>query len=203
MTFKLDECTKDGVTYLDTPGLADITKRQLAATAITEALKKNGRYRVFFILTLEQGRLRSDDVSLISLVLDSAPDIKAYSLILNQVNKAVRRMLSDETEIYRELLKGGISEHQLPKRVHIVDRDDDIDGEKDETLRHPDSFLQFVEDAIPVNIDSSNVNEIRYENYDELRKELDRKVQEFKEKEELMQKHFDDATYGLKLKMGL
>lgn len=58
MTFQLDiKKHKDGITYLDTPGLADIKLRQQAAEAITKALKQDGTYQVFFVITLEAGRV--------------------------------------------------------------------------------------------------------------------------------------------------
>ena len=193
LTFKLDEFTKDGVTYMDTPGLSDIDKRKQAAAAITEALKKEGEYRVFFIVILDHGRLRTDDVSLISLVLESAPDITSYSLILNQVHKRVKRKLTGDVEIYQMLMTGGIAEHQLPKDFCIVDMDDDIYSADNEMLTNPGNFCNFVDNTIPVNIYARNVNDIRFESYDELRKELDEKVQEFKEKEEEMKRDFEEA----------
>ena len=64
MTFNFDLfCNEeDGITYMDTPGLNDISKRQQAADAITTALKHSGQYKVFFVATLEQGRLKPDDI---------------------------------------------------------------------------------------------------------------------------------------------
>ena len=58
LTFQLDWKVHNGITYIDTPGLADIKLRQEAAKAITEALKKDGIYQIFFVITLQSGRLR-------------------------------------------------------------------------------------------------------------------------------------------------
>ena len=46
----LDKKIKDGIMYLDTPGLADIKMREDAASAITEALRQNGRFQYFLWL---------------------------------------------------------------------------------------------------------------------------------------------------------
>lgn len=60
---------------MDTPGLADIKLRKQAAKAITEALKRDGNYQIFFVITLEAGRIRPEDMATIKLVLESASDI--------------------------------------------------------------------------------------------------------------------------------
>ena len=182
-TFQFDAHEENGTLFMDTPGLSDISKRQQAAEAITLALKQRGYFKVFFVLTLESGRLRPDDLSLIKIVLESATDITSYSLILNQVNKAVRKRLSSEDSIYKILMEAGITKQQLPKDVHIVDRDEEIECEDNKTLTDSSSFLRFVEKAIPVEINPDNVANIRAEDYDQLRQELVVMSQEMKEKE--------------------
>lgn len=47
--------------FMDTPGLADTELAPLAAGAITEAFKLGGRFKVFFVFTLEAGRVRPED----------------------------------------------------------------------------------------------------------------------------------------------
>ena len=60
-------------------------KKKKAANAVTEALKQNGIYKIFFVITLEAGRFDPRDSSLISVVLEHAPDIRNYGLIINKV----------------------------------------------------------------------------------------------------------------------
>ena len=99
MTYKLDIKTHNGITYLDTPGLSDIQIREQAAKSITEALKKDGTYQVFFVITLEAGRVRPEDMTTIKLVLESASDIKHYSLIINKLSTvAFDRLVEDNAE---------------------------------------------------------------------------------------------------------
>ena len=193
MTFKLDKFEKDGVIYMDTPGLCDLTMREQAAKAITEALRQEGQYRVFIVLTLEMGRLRPDDVSLIKLVLDSASDLTSYSLVLNQVNKAVKRKLTNEKLIYQKLLEGGILEKHLPKGVHVVDKDNEIEGEENQFLGSAYDFLEFVKNATSVEIYAKHVEDIRIETFDELRRDFEFKVKEIKQKE----MKFDDTIQKL------
>ena len=86
LTFRFDYFVKNHITYMDTPGLCDIEKRKQAAEAITEALKQDGIYKMFFIVTLEQGRLRPDDVALLKMILESATELTKYYFIINQVS---------------------------------------------------------------------------------------------------------------------
>ena len=81
---------------MDTPGLSDIKLRKQAAEAITTALKQGGTYQVFFVISLESGRVRPEDVTTIKLVLESASDIKHFSLIINKLSTAVLDRLLDE-----------------------------------------------------------------------------------------------------------
>ena len=83
----------NGVTQLDTSGLADINLRQQAAKAITEALKQDGTYQIFFVTTLEAGRIRPEDMITIKLVLESASDIEYYSIIINKLSKVAYNCL--------------------------------------------------------------------------------------------------------------
>merc|ERR1719502_462239 len=58
LTFQLDQKTIKHITYMDTPGLADVKLRKQAAEAITQALRMGGHFKIFFVVTLEAARLR-------------------------------------------------------------------------------------------------------------------------------------------------
>ena len=81
------------VTYLDTPGLVGIKLPQQAANAITEALKQDGTYQIFFVITLVAGHIRLEDMTTIKLVLQSASDIEHYSIIINKLSKVAYKCL--------------------------------------------------------------------------------------------------------------
>ena len=94
----------NGVTYLDTPGLADINLRQKAATAITKALRKDGTYQIFFVITLEAGRIRPEDMTTIKLVLECSSDIEYYSIIINKLSKVAYDCLIGDNEKQLKIL---------------------------------------------------------------------------------------------------
>ncbi|EEY62106.1 uncharacterized protein PITG_21712 [Phytophthora infestans T30-4] len=57
--------------YTDNLGLADRKLMKKAATAITEALRQSGTYKLFFMARLENGRVGADDLSAIETVISS------------------------------------------------------------------------------------------------------------------------------------
>ena len=89
LTFKFDMKNVGGINFLDTPGLSDVEKRKAAAEAITLSLRQDGLYQVFFVCTLEAGRLRPDDVTLLKLILESAKELTTYYLIVQSSKNAV------------------------------------------------------------------------------------------------------------------
>lgn len=59
----------------------------MAAQKITEALRQNGMYQIFFVVSLSAGRIRLEDLKTIWLVLMSTPDIKILNILINQLSK--------------------------------------------------------------------------------------------------------------------
>ena len=103
LTFKLDKYEIDGVVYIDTPGLCDDSRRKEAAKAVTEALKQKGQYKVFVIITLDRGRLRPEDLSVITMMKNSTSELTRYYLILNQVTRKTKQKLRNEMDLHEML----------------------------------------------------------------------------------------------------
>lgn len=164
MTFQLDiKEHKDGITYLDTPGLADIKLRQQAAKAITEALKKDGTYQVFFVITLEAGRVRPEDMTTIRLVLKSASDIKYYSLIINKLSTtAYDRLLEENAEQLKilvvELLEQ-INCKNEPPTILLLRHKFKLSDENDQFLKW-DELNEFVIKAPSIKVKPARVKDI-------------------------------------------
>ena len=77
MTYQLNERTNiNGYKALmDTPGLADVKLRKEAGKAISEGLRKGGKFVVLFFVTQQDGRVTQEDSTTIKLVLQAAPEI--------------------------------------------------------------------------------------------------------------------------------
>lgn len=100
MTAMLHEKEGEGVTYMDTPGLADEKLEKAAAAAITTALQKTGSYRIFFMVRLNEGRVVQEDIQTIQRVMTSihvgVDESLSFAVIVNKVDE----------EDYDELVEG-------------------------------------------------------------------------------------------------
>lgn len=185
LTFQFDHIERDNTIYMDIPGLFDIEKRKKAAESITKALKQEGIYKVFFVVTLEQGRLRPDDITLLKLVMESARELTRYHLIINQVGKALKKKLTGDQSIFNLLLRGGIMRDNLPKETLVIERLDEIDGEPNTYIKDARELKGFVCNAHGVQIHSDKVEDINIENFEEIRQDMEKKMIE------LIKKNFD------------
>jgi GTPase Era involved in 16S rRNA processing len=76
--------------YIDTPGLDEdsVQERLDAAKEIEKALKFAGSYRIFFVFTLEAGRIKPADVATLNLVMNAiGKQDKKYNIIVNKLEK--------------------------------------------------------------------------------------------------------------------
>ena len=170
-TSKLDKVKHSGIMYLDTPGLADIKMRKVAADAITEALCQNGSFQIFFVVTLSAGRLRAEDLTTIWLVLLNAPDITFFNIIINKSSQMEHDCLQNDSEKSKLLapleLMGGRHKYTVLLMLHNLMLED----AEDKIVHYP-KLLEFVEDAPWVDVDPSNVSEIPGDD-DSYKKQLD------------------------------
>merc|ERR1740124_961794 len=93
-------------------GLSNTHGRKEAAQAINNALKKKGKCKIFFIVTLEGGRVRPEDTETISLVSQTVNIRNRYTIIINKatpltihevkkedcMDTLMRQLLPDEME---------------------------------------------------------------------------------------------------------
>lgn len=92
LTEQLQTAPVNGMIFVDTPGLHDVKSRKQAAKEIEEGLKLDGEYKLFFVMQLESGRIRTDDQALLSIVHEALRDTKVrshYSIIFTKVKQQV------------------------------------------------------------------------------------------------------------------
>ena len=200
MTYQLDKKTHNGITYLDTPGLADIKMRKEAAKAITDGLKNYGIYQIFFVVTLEAARLRATDLATIKLVLENVKDITSYSLIINKLSKRVHDNFHESN---RKEVKNLASELDFevgmnrdpPKLLLLLNNAKLYDAENE--FMKLDNLDEFVNEAPCVKLQPSNVNDIPGDNksfeeavasvtgeLDQLRSDKEKMIEQIKKTEE-------------------
>ena len=214
LTYQMEKRDNDGIVYMDTPGLADIKLRKAAAEAITKALRQNGIYQIFFVVTLEAGRVRPQDLATIKLVLENAKDVTYYSLIVNKLTKKLyKTFLENDRQKLKELvseLNFGRESNVEPPAILLVLRDDDLD-DADNAFTEIESLKNFVENApymivvpdhvrdIPGDDSFDKIVEIFEEQLSQLRQdneqmrtkleETEKKYKEMKENEEVKYLH--------------
>ena len=182
MTFELDIKKHNGIKYLDTPGLSDIKLRKQAAAAITEALKQGGTYQVFFVITLEAGRIRPEDMTTIKLTLESATDIKHFSIIINKLSKtALDGLLTENAEQLRILITEllvQINCKDNPPTVLLLKLQDKLFDETNKFIDW-DDLNEFAAKAPSITLNSTCVKELKGDPYsfekvlDALKSQLD------------------------------
>mmetsp|Transcript_41957 Transcript_41957/g.96297 ORF Transcript_41957/g.96297 Transcript_41957/m.96297 type:complete len:565 (-) Transcript_41957:63-1757(-) len=172
--------------FMDTPGLSDIQKRQQAADAITQALRRGGHYKIAFVVTLENGRVRADDLATMKLVLDAAP-ITNYGILVNQVQpKVLDRLLGRNgfkeqaagqlKEILVHLM--GTMEGRATPSIHAVPRDMDLDGEDNVVKAVDDGTLEFLCGLQGMEIKPEAVVRVRGEDFDSVKERVAKSMEE-------------------------
>ena len=139
------------IIYLDTPGLYDSKVQQTAANEITKALKKNGSFQVFFVVTMKSGKIRPIDLTSMWLVLMNALDIKFFGIIINKLSKEDYEFLSQDPLRLQDELKGFTSFLLLP--------DVGIPNNRSGNFKNK-QLEKFVAEVQPVDIDPDKVNKI-------------------------------------------
>jgi hypothetical protein len=151
--------------YIDTPGLSDLKMRQRAAEQITLSLKKEDRegdYRLFFIITLESGRIKEDDKTTMKLVLDSIwnhyPCLQ-YGVVINQLNNPIYKKCLNKMDKYVKTLNNGLP---MPlNKIYLYHRFDEAEGEENYKIPLDEKFKDFILSLPPTKIDSCNVSSIQ------------------------------------------
>lgn len=154
-----------GVYYLDTPGFDDTKFRQTAAKAVTSALKKNGIYQIFFVLTLSSGRLRPQDVETIRLVLEHAKDIRSYIILVNKLSKRdSENFQTIKKEILNEVKKLEVQYGRSNPHIVPVLNDKKLNDAENKFLTF-EHLNRQIRDAEWVELNPNNVKDIQ-DDYD-------------------------------------
>eukprot|EP01132_Coremiostelium_polycephalum_P000296 gene296-385_t len=119
----------EGRLCIDTPGLEDILKREQAAAEIEKALKYDKNYKIVFVATLENGRIRIGDIVTVNLVCDALRDVPfEYGIIFNQIPSRIYQKAEQEFENPELVTKYFRLLHKMPAGYVILEKDDDIEG---------------------------------------------------------------------------
>lgn len=150
--------TKDtgSVILADTPGLSDVSLRTKAAAAITKVLRLAHNAKLFFVVTLESGRVRPVDVTTINLVLQSIaknnPSIveNKFGIIINKVTPGVMKKMQVKNDAVR--VYGSFTGTYKTCYFHLNLIDADLDDVDNAISPLSPEFKQFLASIPPLAI---------------------------------------------------
>ncbi|OWZ24250.1 hypothetical protein PHMEG_000729 [Phytophthora megakarya] len=179
MTKNFQARTHENVRYMDTPGLADRNIQEMAASAITEALQQSGTYKLFFMVRLENGRVVSDDLATIEIVLSSI-DLEEipFGIIVNNVKKRQYTKMMEKGADYLKVVTLINSINHMTPHITFIPVLDDLDEEDNAVTDLPgevESFIRFECPAVPIS--RQIVKPIKIEDFKKISEKL-RDVQE-------------------------
>lgn len=159
----------EGVSYVDTPGLADMKMRNEAGIEIQKALKLGGSIKLVFVVTLESGRVRSQDVTAIRVVL-SATGMRGlrYSVIINKLAGDVLGVMSNRGSEYDDVVGVlGISGY-APSHVHLLPQRQELMEQANAFVDFGQEFRDFFVEARDAFIEPSMVMRLDLREFDNL-----------------------------------
>lgn len=175
LTKSFQHCLHEGRLYIDTPGLADTKISNLSAREIEKALKLNGPYRIFFVITLNAGKVRDEDIKTINKVMNAINQKgKSFNVIVNQITTKERHLLQDASA--RKVIIDQInSGRHKTQSIIFVGRDRDLDDELTQFLTISEELNQFIyQDSHCFFLDNRNVFPVGVQNLDLVKRKMAR-----------------------------
>jgi len=159
--------------YVDTPGLADATMKLEAAQEIEVALKKNGNYKIIFVITVEDGRIRPQDIETVNAVCGAIHTPFMYGLIINKVEPEIIQMVLSSMSVLLKFFK------QQPSLSCVIARDAKIAGRNNVFITNPQTrgeLVKFISQLTANTIIAANVQPIDISNYKKEIKKLEKEI---------------------------
>lgn len=180
--------------YGDTPGLQDSDKRKEAAAEIEKGLKQGGLYRLVFVVTLEAGRASPDDATTIRLISEAVPRHIPCLLVINKVTQILCDEINTEeatSELLVSLSPPGRATMLclLPEEAQIEDEDNVLPSV---TVME---FLTSQLESLPFSpLDASEVQNVKYDQFEDLQQRMSEEIQRLKYDKQLLQKMFEETV---------
>jgi len=204
LTKELGKFTHDGDTYLDTPGLADMELRKEAAAAINQAMKQGGKFKLFFVVTLEAGRFKPDDITTMKLVTESCDDIpeeNGFGVIVNKIHPEELQQLHEQKAGRQIMTKMNAHLNKKTLRVHYNVFDTKLAGKKNVQWEVNEDLKMFVESLAPITIDASHVKEINTDSMDEVMENMASQMRVLEEDKAALERKMDEDRQQMKSMM--
>lgn len=156
-----EDCENNRV-YCDTPGLADTKRKEDAAKQIEEGLKQNGKYKIFFVIQLNEARVREEDVTTINTVMNAINlPYKPFNIIINKIECDEKEFL-DSDELNKEKVLDALNrEKNKTQSVFYIDRSNKLKKRKIELLELSDELYNFFNTSETIQLNKEKVGPIK------------------------------------------
>lgn len=189
LTSELGEQIVCGINYMDTPGLQDVKMRKQAARSITNALKKGGKYKLVFVITLESGRVRPADMSCMQMVLNSTNNqADSYGVVINKLtNQTYKNLMENQAQgvlaQIKQINKISYNLHSL-----FLPNIESLDDENDAVVAIPD-LINFLDEVPFVEINSKLVYDVPEDDtFERLSEQLENQLEQLRTNNETLEK---------------
>ncbi|EFA81609.1 hypothetical protein PPL_05600 [Heterostelium album PN500] len=163
---------------VDSPGLADPVMRERVAVEIETSLKQNGDYKIIFVVTLDSGRVKVQDLETLNTIIRSIKTPFEYGLIINKVTPRVAEKLKLCPADLQACIK---MVEKMPFETLVIKKINDLE-DQDNVLIEDSSIKQELLaffDKIPSRlIRKEQVGKVEVRDYDKKVKEMETKLTE-------------------------
>ena len=209
------ETSEEGVNYGDTPvsfifflkegfahlfvkckGLADVALRKTAAEEITKALRMNGRFKIVFVVSIEAGRVRADDITTIDLVMESIHCPAEFAVVINKVGKKAKKNFKSNEEQRKLLFTSLNSGEHKTMSIFLNELMEELEDEDDMLHKFEvlDKFISSLEFSF---IPPDKVVDIEIDKFEKKKEENEIKLTKFKEQVEARESAFQESMKKL------
>ncbi len=171
--------------YFDTPGLADTEMRGKAARAIEEGLKQDGQYKIFFIIQLNEGRVRPEEVATINTIMNAINiPHKPFSVIINKLDWEEKEAMEADDFGRAVVLEQLNSGENKTESVWYVDRNEEFRRIKDparKILELDDDLYAFFNTRKAILIQKEQVGEVKADEIAEITKAFETQMRQMRD----------------------
>ena len=176
--------------------------REIAAQEITEALKRNGNFKIIFVVTVEAGRVHPDDVTTINTVLESIKTKVYYGIIVNKVSKRfITEVEKNKEDVFKILFTGFNSGLHRTDYIYYFERVGELDDQDNKIAVLPNTLKDYIYQEVPFNlILQSDVKKIELNQFEYLKKAFETQLKNLKEDAKLREQAFQETIQNLEKK---
>ena len=186
-----------GVEYGDTPGLSDVRTRKQAASEINKALQKNGKYKLIFVITLEGGQIKPDDLTTMSVVLEAIEDKTfPYAIVVNKTTRRLKEELKDETK-YEEFLTMVNCNHRETNNIFLQSFKGKLVDADNKFVEADPKFLSFLTKLSSKLILPQNVKQIKVDEFEQIREAFKSQLEALRKDKHFLQENYDKQIKNL------